>query len=114
MTLTITPPADFADRLRRLRNRLGLSQLEFAKQLGITNVTLSRLEKGHNPPSPKVLAAFQTVELAEFIPPELPASEPFEPDVPAFSSAAQEVASVIEAHRLSFGHLANPGFAAEL
>ena len=34
--------------------------------------------------------------------------------VPNFGCRPEVVASVIEAERLGFGHLANPGFAAEL
>lgn len=55
-------PADMrlADVLRGARERLGLSQREISKAAGISNATLSRLEKGSitaNPDTLKVLAS---------------------------------------------------------
>jgi transcriptional regulator with XRE-family HTH domain len=38
-------------RVKELRNRLGMSQVEFAKNLGVTNAHISKIEKGGTVPS---------------------------------------------------------------
>lgn len=43
-------PPPVAKRIADLRERLGLSQGEIARQLGVTRFTLSRWENGHNVP----------------------------------------------------------------
>ena len=52
-------PADMrlADALRSARERLGLSQREISKAAGISNATLSRLEKGSITADPDTLKA---------------------------------------------------------
>lgn len=41
----------FGERVRYLRKKAGLDQTELARQLGISQVTLSRLENGHRQPT---------------------------------------------------------------
>ena len=44
-------PEDYADRIRRLRGRLGLTQQALAEQLGIAFATVNRWENGQSKPS---------------------------------------------------------------
>ena len=46
---------NFSEDLKSIREILGLSQREFANQLGVESVTLSRNELGKTQPSPKLL-----------------------------------------------------------
>ena len=46
---------NFSEDLKSIREILGLSQREFANQLGVERVTLSRNELGKTQPSPKLL-----------------------------------------------------------
>lgn len=41
--------------LRRYRDTIGITQLELANQLGVTNVTVSRWETGKRVPRPRVV-----------------------------------------------------------
>lgn len=49
-----------ADKMKRLRKALGLSQRRLAEQLGVTTATVGRWECGLRQPSP---LAFRAVEL---------------------------------------------------
>jgi len=60
---------DIGDRLRRLRERMGLSQRDVARRAGVTNATISMIE--HNKISPSVASLKKildgvSVPLAEF------------------------------------------------
>ena len=46
---------NFSEDLKSIREILGLSLREFANQLGVESVTLSRNELGKTQPSPKLL-----------------------------------------------------------
>ena len=43
---------EISDLVRELRQRLGLTQEQFASQLGVTFPTVNRWEKGRSKPSP--------------------------------------------------------------
>jgi superfamily II DNA or RNA helicase/DNA-binding XRE family transcriptional regulator len=116
-------PPDFAKRILELRGKLGLTQVGFADRLGVSHISVCRWETGRSKPGysswkqivdleaqafglgggPRELDMFPTVR-------ESNASW----NVPNFGCRPEVVASVIEAERLGFGHLANPGFASEL
>lgn len=42
---------DICIRIKELRNKTGMSQVEFAKRLGVTNAHISKIEKGGTVPS---------------------------------------------------------------
>lgn len=46
-----------AERLKQVRMRMGMSQKDFARELGFTAVVLNRLENGNRQPSPEFLSA---------------------------------------------------------
>jgi superfamily II DNA or RNA helicase/DNA-binding XRE family transcriptional regulator len=115
-------PPDFAKRILEVRGKLGLTQMGFAERLGVSHISVCRWEKGKAKPGFSVWK--QVVKLEEEA---FGGSGPSNQDL--FPVLRQEViaggalnfgcrpdvvASVVEAERLGFGHLANPGFAAEL
>ena len=75
-------PRAFADRLRDLRERAGLSQYAVAKLSGLSKQALSRLELGDNEPTwatVQLLAAALGVDCRAFADPNVkppPAAEP--------------------------------------
>jgi transcriptional regulator with XRE-family HTH domain len=51
------PESGFADRLRELRERAGVSQAQLAERVGVHTLSISKLERGlHEPLWPLVLA----------------------------------------------------------
>jgi DNA-binding transcriptional regulator YiaG len=56
-------------QIRALRNRLGLTQEEFAHRLGVTFSTVNRWENGHAKPSKLALRALRSL-----LPPTVPMS----------------------------------------
>lgn len=112
--------SDVAPRLRALRAQLGLTQVRLAELMGVSFVTVNRWENGQANPS---RVALEKIARAERHGLDGFRSEPLEaptlPAVPAdtgldFSSDPESVRVVVEAERLSYGHLANPAFAAEI
>lgn len=53
-------PADLAERLKRLRKTLGLSQQQAAARLGIQQGHVSKLERGKATPSPQLRVVIET------------------------------------------------------
>jgi superfamily II DNA or RNA helicase/DNA-binding XRE family transcriptional regulator len=115
-------PPDFAKRILEVRGKLGLTQMGFAERLGVSHISVCRWEK--EKAKPGFSAWKQVVKLEEdaFGSPA-PANLDLFPTareggaggtVLNFGCRPDVVASVVEAERLGFGHLANPGFAAEL
>lgn len=107
-------------RLRALRTKHGLTQARLAELMGVSFVTVNRWENGQSMPSRVALAKIARAEregldaLQSIAPIAAPA-----PSVPVdtaldFSSDPESVRLVVEAERLSYGHLANPAFAAEI
>ena len=41
-----------ADEIRELRDKLRLTQVEFAQRIGVSSITISRWERGANRPLP--------------------------------------------------------------
>ena len=110
-------PPDFADRIRRLRGRLGLTQEAFAERLGVAFATVNRWENGQNKPSAVYWVAIERLEASDAS--ELrdaaePASPPDERIRLDFTASAESVLAVAEGERLTYGHLANPAFATEI
>lgn len=107
-------------RIRALRTQLGLTQARLAELMGVSFVTVSRWESGQSNPSrlaQEKIARAERLGLEGFSPDAVVAPK----DVAAptdtsldFSSDPEDVRVVVEAERLSYGHLANPAFAAEV
>lgn len=129
-----TLPPDYPDRIRRLRARLGLSQSRLAELLGVSFASVNRWENGQSRPNrlawgqlvraekdgldgfgkPPLLTTgdlFSGLFLAEEI---VGYSVPGEPSPqPDFTAPSEVVRVVVEAERLTYGHLFNPAFATE-
>ncbi|XYI02068.1 helicase-related protein [Sorangium sp. So ce1128] len=117
-------PADYGERVRQLRLRLGLSQGRLGELLGATAGTVSRWESGQLSPSSGAwrriveaeelgLAALLRQEQAPLEVRET--TEPYgQPRRLDFEADPEVVRTVAEAHRLAYGHLFNPAFAAEV
>lgn len=54
------------EQIKMARKKLGYTQAEFAKRLGVTNASLSRYENGINIPSVKILLKMSQVYGIEF------------------------------------------------
>jgi SNF2 family DNA or RNA helicase/DNA-binding XRE family transcriptional regulator len=117
-------PPDFAKRILELRGKLALTQVGFANRLGVSHISVCRWETGRSKPSYSTWKQIAELETATFGLRE-PGSTNLDLfptvretgaswNVPNFGCSPEVVASVIEAERLGFGHLANPAFAAEL
>lgn len=112
----LVPNEDYGGQIRKIRARLGLSQAALAKALGVSFPTVNRWENGRSRPSQ--LSWSQILKLAG----ELDAERAAEPEPPPYADAppaldftapSDVVKALVEGERLSFGHLANPTFAAE-
>lgn len=53
---------EFAERVILLRRRMGLNQVEFGKELGVSDEYVSRIEKGKQMPSPGLQILVGTLE----------------------------------------------------
>lgn len=110
--------------IRRLRERLGLTQASLAQLLGVSFVTISRWENGQARPSTLARQQLKRLEqerLASLRGTRTAGDEisvtPLADDAEAprtdFLASPGSVIGVAEAERLSFGHLFNPAFAVE-
>ena len=112
-------PADYSDRIKRLRVELGMTQVRLAAEIGVSFATVNRWENGQANPSQ--LSWGQLIRLASertspgaAIRSEGEANSGSEaPDLLDFTTPAEVVRVLAEGERLSFGHLANPAFASE-
>jgi superfamily II DNA or RNA helicase/transcriptional regulator with XRE-family HTH domain len=117
-------PDSYSDRIRSLRVAHSLTQMRLADLLGVAFATVNRWENGQSRPSQ---LAWRKVLLAERY-----GLEAFEPDfglavkepvavneapvqIPIeFTADPEKVRLVVEAERLTYGHLFNPAFATEV
>ena len=111
------PGEDYPIQIKRLRARVGLTQAGLAKALGVSFPTINRWENGKSRPSQlswnqilKLAGEFDADRVTEPEPP------PYGDKPPAldFTAGPEVVRTLVEGERLSFGHLANPAFAAEI
>ena len=110
------PGGDCGEQIKRLRRRMGLTQVMLAERLGVSFPTVNRWENGKSKPSQ--LSWNRLLELAgEADPSELSEPRPLqERGLPIldFTVKPEVVSALVEGERLSFGHLANPVFATEI
>jgi len=112
------PSKDFASQIKRLRERMGLTQANLAERLGVSFPTVNRWENAKSKPSQ--LSWNRLLELAGEFSPDYQVAEaeppPYgsAPPVLDFTANPDIVRSLVEGERLSFGHLANPAFATEI
>ncbi len=107
-------PTDYPLRVKDLRERLGLTQVEMAARIGVAFATVNRWENGKSRPA--ALAWQRLVDLdaaarAAIRSPEPPVQTSASLD---FAARSEVVAAVAEGTRLAYGHLFNPTFAAEI
>ena len=108
-------PDDYPARVKDLRERLGLTQMQMAERIGVSFATVNRWENGQS--KPNRLAWRRLVDLEAEFRATTRRTEPAAASVtPALDFAAkpEAVAAVAEATRLAYGHLSNPAFAAEI
>ena len=109
---------DYPNYIKRLRDRLGLTQKALAERIGVSFPTVNRWENGKA--SPSQVCWTRILELSSYVESPLRVSEPEPPpysDTPPsldFTAKPEVVRALVECERLSFGHLANPAFATEI
>jgi len=107
-------PADYSARIKQLRERLGLTQVELASRLGVAFATVNRWENGQTAPSPLSWQQVQRIDDAEEEADRGPVVDTPITPLLDFTGSAQAVQALAEGERLSFGHLFNPAFATEI
>ncbi len=116
---------DFGSRLRSLRARFGLTQARLAELMGVSFVTVNRWENRQSNPSRSALEKIARAErhgvdgLAagaqrEHQPLFVPKPAVLTDTALDFSVDPEIIRVVVEAERLSYGHLFNPAFATEI
>src|SRR5216684_4193761 len=122
------PPSDFSQRIKTVRNSLGLSQQQFAELFAISSATVKLWEQGRLHPSQR---DWQRIALAEVEGVEALQQNSYKKKVlheagigyhlaasvtPSldFTASADVVRVVVEGERLTYGHLFNPAFATEI
>ena len=113
---------NLGERIKRLRGRLGLTQVQFAELMGVSFASVNRWENEQSNPSAlawqRILAAEE--HGLEALSPVAganidglrPSSESALPI--DFGADSEVVRTVAEAHRLSHGYIFNPAFATEI
>jgi superfamily II DNA or RNA helicase/DNA-binding XRE family transcriptional regulator len=108
-----------------LRGQLGLTQARLAELMGVSFVTVSRWENGQSHPSRLALEKIARAERlgldgfsigATVADQSVSRSRPAAPADTGldFSADPETIRAVVEAERLSYGHLFNPAFATEI
>ncbi len=102
--------------VRSLRQRLGLTQQQFAERLHVTPLTVLRWEAGQSVPRPLAVAKLRELEQEFAASRATPRSGMARTEPPAldFAGNPNAVLAVAEAQRLAFGHQFNPAFASEI
>jgi superfamily II DNA or RNA helicase/DNA-binding XRE family transcriptional regulator len=110
-------PREYPERVKFLRARLGLTQVQLAQRVGVSFATINRWENRQSRPTP--LAWQQIIDLERAAVADSRAlSDAASPVLPKlgldFAAKPEVVSAVAEAHRLTYGHLFNPSFATEI
>ena len=102
--------------IKELRKALRLTQQQLAQKLGVSYVTLNRWENGQSAPSSmgqeKLTELSRSLVPASVEPPPTATANPSERL--DFLGDANALRVLVEGERLSYGHLFNPAFAAEI
>lgn len=111
-----TPGDVFAEQIKQLRARLGLTQVMLAERLGVSFPTVNRWENGKSVPSQLSWNRLREIsgELDEDEVERIEQAVPSGPPLLDFTASPDIVRALVEGERLSFGHLANPAFATEI
>jgi superfamily II DNA or RNA helicase/DNA-binding XRE family transcriptional regulator len=115
-------PPDFPSRVKQVRERLGLSQARFAGLLGVSTLSVKKWEQGQSTPFISTWQQIVQMEQSGLNDHTVAAGVLRDPQVAYqaapptldFTSRPEVVRAVVEAHRLSYGHLSNPAFATEI
>ena len=108
--------ADYPSRVRSVRERLDLTQVQLAERIGVSFATVNRWENGQTKPARLAWRQILDLEagLGQADPtPETAADSRAAPPLD-FTARPAVVSAVAEAIRLSYGHLCNPAFATEV
>jgi len=114
-TIGPKPGDDYAERIKRLRGEVGLTQQALADRLGVSFATVNRWENKQTKPSRLYWNQLQQLEMR--VAEESSAYGKKEEKSPAildFTANPEIVKVLAEGERLSFGHLMNPTFATEI
>ena len=111
-------PGDYPHRVKRVREVSGLTQAQFAEQVGVSFATVNRWENRQTRPSALAWSRILDLELSQA---DQVIPEPGSLKRVAFATVQgmdfaadpEAVAAVVEAHRLTYGHLFNSAFAIE-
>src|ERR1700684_3760994 len=106
-------PNNYAEIVKTKRLARGWTQEELADRLGMTNVTISRWEKGRVQPATVFWEKFLNV-IGEREETKKRAKMPTLHEAVDFMGDGLGVRAMVEGERLTFGHLANPAFATEV
>jgi len=109
------PGDDYAERIKRLRGEIGLTQQALADRLGVSFATVNRWENNQTKPSRLYWSQLRQLEMRvaeELAPRNENEEEP--PSILDFTAQPEIVKVLAEGERLSFGHLMNPAFATEI
>lgn len=112
----LQPDSSYAERIKRLRAEIGVTQQGLAEELGVSFATVNRWENEQTKPSRVYWKNLQQLEmkLAEESA-EYSAKPKHAPPAMLDFTAQPDVVKVLaEGERLSFGHLMNPAFATEI
>jgi len=109
------PGDDYAERIKRLRVEIGITQQSLADRLGVSYATVNRWENEQTRPSRVYWKHLQQLEMrvAEESAP-YGKQEETPPAILDFTAKPEIVKVLAEGERLSFGHLMNPAFATEI
>ena len=109
-------PADYAQRIKDLRQIRGLTQTQLADLVGVSFASVNRWENGQARPNNlswhRILEVENSTPVAELQPVGGTATASGQRPLD-FSGDPEAVWAVAEAHRLANGHLVNPSFAKE-
>lgn len=109
------PEHDYAERIKKLRGTLGLTQQALADRLRVSFVTVSRWENSQSRPSKFLWEQLRRLELSAAEDHTVYEAQPYSgPAFLDFTAQPETVKILAEGERLSFGHLINPAFATEI
>ena len=109
---------DYPRYIKRLRERLGLTQKALAERLGVSFPSVNRWENGKAKPSQICWNLIQELsgesQTSSLVSEPEPPPYDHTPPLLDFTAKPEVVRALVECERLSFGHLANPAFATEI